>query len=57
MNIFISGVQFIETGDDKCKMIKIAHGELGGSIPTTFINWMAGSHHEQFLNIKKDLEA
>mmetsp|Transcript_32844 Transcript_32844/g.29141 ORF Transcript_32844/g.29141 Transcript_32844/m.29141 type:complete len:225 (-) Transcript_32844:39-713(-) len=57
MDISITGVQFEELDDEKCRLTKISHGELGGSIPTTFINWMVGSHHDQFVNIKKDLEA
>lgn len=57
MKINLAGVQFIEVDDDKCKIIKVAHVELGGSIPSTFINWMVGANHTQFVNIKNELES
>jgi len=57
MKINLAGVQFVEVDDDKCKIIKVMHADLGGSIPSTFVNWMVGANHTQFVNIKAELEA
>ncbi len=57
MKVNIMGAHFKELDDDKCLMTKIAHIDLGGSIPSTFINWMIGANHTQWENLKKELES
>lgn len=57
MEVTIMGARFEELDDDKCRMTKIAHVGLGGSIPSTFINWMIGANHTQWKNLKEELES
>ena len=57
MEVTIMGAHFQELDDDKCRMTKIAHVGLGGSIPSTFINWMIGANHTQWKNLKDELES
>ena len=50
------GIHFKEISDDKCKITRAVHGEFGGSIPSTLINWLVGLHAGFMENLKAELE-
>ena len=53
-NIMATLLEDVEGG---CKVTSIQKMDPKGSIPTSFVNMMAGKQHDQFVALKKKMES
>ena len=55
--VVINCFHFTKVSENKTKILNVCKSDLKGSIPVTFVNWLCGVMHDEWVAIKKLVEA